>query len=154
MKFPLTAIFILFSLVSMAQTKNNTQINSAGVVNIYNGTVNIGQVIINESEPSMAILTGVTQTTLSDGKIKTRFNFKSKNHLPFYDLILTFEFNKPIISGQLDIVGGVTTLKSAYSVDKTAYKIIADSIGAASFWVDIISDSAIFTKVYGAFASN
>lgn len=153
MKTLLLSLFTIFCFKSFAQVKNNTKIDKANVVNIYNGNVSIGQVIINENSPSMAILSNITRTKNTSGEIETKFFFKSKNHQPFYDLIIKMEFDKPIISGDLS-ADGIYTAGDEYSLDKMAYQINAQSIGATSFVITIISEKPVFTKIYGAFADN
>jgi hypothetical protein len=99
MKILLAFVVIILSLPAIAQQKNqyNTQIDSAGTVNIYgNGTTIIGKIIV--AAQSKLYLSSISHKQVAIDTVETLIKFETDGFYPIYSPEIILRFDKRIYS--------------------------------------------------------
>jgi hypothetical protein len=153
MKRLLILIISFAPMCLFGQTKNNTHIDQANTVNIYNGTVSIGQIIITQEPGYKVFLTSYTQsidtTKNHKGQLKTVFNLVTENGVLF-NKVITLLFDKPVISCELTMPkGGAGQTEEGSNNEKTGYRFVIGQLTAPELAIVIYSNEKIFTRIDG-----
>lgn len=155
MKKTLSIICILICVIVNAQKTYNTNIDSAGTVNIYgNGKTIIGKIIINQSIKSKILLAEQSQNKDTSGTYITVFKFVNSDNqgVPFFAVNISLEFDLPVVSVSPDLIGETT---SAFSINfdltnaNKGFYFKASQINAQGFQFKILSKNKIMTKILG-----
>lgn len=149
-------LLALWSINIIAQTqpkvKNNVHIDEATDIKITGSNVSIGKIIINEAVKSKILLARAIQSKdtvgRNKGKYRTIFTFVGQDHMPFYGVNMSLQFDKPVISCKM-LLTGMADYSEKLSTDSASYQLSGSQLITDSFNIFIFSNTPIFTRIKG-----
>jgi len=144
---------VLCTITATAQTKNNTYIDQANVVNISKGNVYVGQLILSTSPGSRVLFKSFSQAIDTAkghvGEYKTVFDLIPPDGAVL-SKIITLVFDNPVISCELKPVGsGAIQMSGGWNKEKTGFRFVIAQLMCREFQFVIYSKEKIFTKIDG-----